>query len=143
MLLISVERAENPELPTLSNVPDEIQRIQRIAEMSSLSVSTEGTAEPATTMQVAASLKNVHLVHVACHGIQDPLKPLESAFYLGDGSLSVQQLMQLNLKRAMFAFLSACETAKGDQKQPDQLIRLAAAMLFVGFKSVVATMWYV
>jgi CHAT domain-containing protein len=49
--------------------------------------------------------------------------------------------MKLDLKDAVFAFLSACETAKGDTEQPDQAIHLAAAMLFVGFKSIVATMW--
>jgi CHAT domain-containing protein len=37
--------------------------------------------------------------------------------------------------------MSACETAKGDQKQPDQVVHLAAAMLFAGFQSVVGTMW--
>jgi CHAT domain-containing protein len=50
-------------------------------------------------------------------------------------------LMQLKLPKALFAFLSACETAQGDREQPDQAIHLAAAMLFTGFRSVVATMW--
>jgi hypothetical protein len=30
-----------------------------------------------------------------------------------------------------------------EQSQPDQAIHLAAAMLFAGFKSVIATMWLV
>jgi CHAT domain-containing protein len=50
--------------------------------------------------------------------------------------------MKLNLERPLLAFLSACETATGDIRQPDQTIHLAAAMLFAGFQSVVATMWY-
>jgi CHAT domain-containing protein len=41
----------------------------------------------------------------------------------------------------MFAFLSACETAKGDRSQPDQAVHLAASLLFCGFRSVIATMW--
>jgi CHAT domain-containing protein len=49
--------------------------------------------------------------------------------------------MKLDLKHAQLAFLSACETAKGDREQPDQAIHLAATMLFVGFKSVIGTMW--
>jgi CHAT domain-containing protein len=49
--------------------------------------------------------------------------------------------MDLDLKDAFLAFLSACETAKGDKEQPDQTVDLAAAMLFVGFRSVIATMW--
>jgi hypothetical protein len=51
--------------------------------------------------------------------------------------------MQLKLDDTFLAFLSACATAKGDKDQPDQVMHLAAAMLFSGFKSVVATMWYV
>jgi CHAT domain-containing protein len=49
--------------------------------------------------------------------------------------------MEFELDRPWFAYLSACETAKGDAKQPDQVMHLAAAMLFAGFKHVVATMW--
>jgi CHAT domain-containing protein len=49
--------------------------------------------------------------------------------------------MSLNLPNAFLAILSACETAKGDASQPDQSVHLAAAMLYIGFKSVVGTMW--
>jgi CHAT domain-containing protein len=63
------------------------------------------------------------------------------AFCLSDGNLTVSRLMELDLKDAYFAFLSDCETAKGDEKQPDQIIHIAAAMLFVGFRSIVGTMW--
>jgi CHAT domain-containing protein len=61
--------------------------------------------------------------------------------YLSNGTLTVSKLMGLDLNQAWFAYLSACETAKGDAKQPDQGVHLATAMLFAGFKSVVATMW--
>jgi CHAT domain-containing protein len=98
---------------------------------------TVSTPETATT-----ALPSATLVHIACHGLQNPRQPLNSAFYLSDSSmLSVSDLMDLDLKDAYLAFLSACETAKGDSDQPDQAIHLAATMLFVGFKSVVATMW--
>lgn len=53
----------------------------------------------------------------------------------------VSELMNFDLKNALFAYLSACETAKGDSERPDQAVHLAAAMLFVGFRSIVATMW--
>lgn len=64
-------------------------------------------------------------------------------FVMRDQMLTVSQLMAINLPDAFMAFLSACETAKGDRHQPDQAIHLAATMLFVGFKSVVGTMWSV
>jgi CHAT domain-containing protein len=80
-------------------------------------------------------------VHIACHGSQDSGDPLKSAFHLSNDNISVSDLMQLNLAGAYLAFLSACETAKGDHDQPDQAVHLAATMLFIGFKSIVATMW--
>lgn len=51
--------------------------------------------------------------------------------------------MELDLSKAFLAVLSACETAKGDSTQPDQAVHLAAAMLFTGFSSVIATLWRV
>lgn len=56
-----------------------------------------------------------------------------------DGMLTVARLMQLHLPRASFAFLSACETAKGDRAHLDQTLHLAAAVMFAGFRSVVGT----
>jgi CHAT domain-containing protein len=90
---------------------------------------------------ITDALQNANLVHLACHGTQNAKDALSSGFHLFDGTLTVSHLMNLDLKNAFFAFLSACETAKGDEMQPDQTVHLAAAMLFVGFRSVVATMW--
>jgi CHAT domain-containing protein len=60
-----------------------------------------------------------------------------------DELLTVSDLMSLNLPNAFLAILSACETAKGDASQPDQSVHLAATTLYMGFKSVVGTMWFV
>jgi tetratricopeptide (TPR) repeat protein len=92
---------------------------------------------------VLEKLELVNMVHFACHGQQHPADPLESGFKLRDGALTVSALMRLKLPHAQFAFLSACETAQGDKNQPDQMIHLAAAMLFTGFNSVIGTMWSV
>jgi CHAT domain-containing protein len=83
-----------------------------------------------------------HVLHMACHGVHDA-NPLKSAFMLGDGELSIEDIIQLNLPHAFLAFLSACQTAKGDRNAPDQAVHLAASMLFCGFRSVVGTMWFV
>jgi CHAT domain-containing protein len=86
-------------------------------------------------------LPNAHIFHLACHGIQHPNDPLQSHFALHDGSLSISALTKLDLKNAVFALLSACETAQGDKNQPDQAVHLAASLLFCGFRSVIATLW--
>lgn len=97
--------------------------------------------DDATSSEVLSKLPSAAILHLACHGEQDMKNPLESGFLLRDKRLTVAQLMALNMPSAFLAFLSACETAKGDANQPDQAIHLAATMLYVGFKSVVGTMW--
>jgi CHAT domain-containing protein len=94
----------------------------------------------ASVSSVLDGVSTAHVLHLACHGHQD-VNPLDSHFALNDEPLTISSLMRLNLPHAVFAFLSACETAKGDKDQPDQAVHLAASMLFCGFKSVVATMW--
>ena len=39
------------------------------------------------------------------------------------------------------AFLSACQTAMGDENLSDEAIHIAAGMLFAGYSRVVGTMW--
>jgi CHAT domain-containing protein len=55
------------------------------------------------------------MLHLACHGHQDPENALNSGFVMSDEMLTIERLMQVPLPRAFMAFLSACETAKGDE----------------------------
>jgi CHAT domain-containing protein len=139
LLIIAADSAGDSGLPRLWNVQEESQHIASISR--SINLSIDISSPSATIDQVTQSFELAHLVHIACHGIQDTKQPLDSAFYLSDKRLTVDRLMRLNLKDTLLAFLSACETAKGDSHQPDQTIHLASAMLFMGFKSVIATMW--
>jgi CHAT domain-containing protein len=118
-----------------------MNRVVSIAKRAGLSIDENCLQHSATLAYANSSFKSSALAHIACHGIQNDIDALSSGFCLQDEHLTVSRLMELDLKNAFFAFLSACETAKGDPKQPDQTVHLAAAMLFVGFRSVVATMW--
>ena len=80
-------------------------------------------------------------IHLACHGSQDLQDPTQSAFALYDGPLTLSTLMGTVADNAELAFLSACQTAAGDEKIPEESAHLAAGMLAGGFKGVVATMW--
>ena len=80
-------------------------------------------------------------VHLACHGSQNPKDVMKSAFALYDGPLTLADLMSTVSDNGELAFLSACQTAVGDAKKPEESAHLAAGMLAVGFKGVVATMW--
>jgi CHAT domain-containing protein len=141
LALITAAKAHDSSLPTLRNVRREMDDIISITKKARISVNEDRLQHSATLTYTASSLRSSSLAHIACHGIQHPTDALSSGFCLQDGNLTVSQLIELDLKHVFFAFLSACETAKGDARHPDQTIHLAAATLFVGFRSVVATMW--
>lgn len=145
VLLVAVSRPF--EGATLESVMDEADVVSRIVPSRNLIglgtdvQSTAGQNNDATVGRVIQQLPEASILHMSCHGLQDMEDPLESGFLMRDRKLTVAQLMNLNLPSAFFAFLGACDTAKGDAKQPDQVIHLAATMLYAGFKTVVGTMW--
>ncbi|KAF5328027.1 hypothetical protein D9758_018771 [Tetrapyrgos nigripes] len=98
------------------------------------------TRDKAIVDTVKSEMSKYEIIHLACHGIQDP-NPLDSAFVLYDGRLKLHDLMGLSLESAELAFLSACQTAAGDENLPEEAVHLAAGMLAVGYPSVIATMW--
>jgi CHAT domain-containing protein len=126
----------------IPGVDEEIALVAAVAK-SRTTVAIHQQAESTTVSGTSMMMQKANIVHLACHGIQDGSDATQSGFCLGDGRLTISNLMKLELDNAFLAFLSACETAKGDKEQPDQAMHLAAAMLFSGFKSVIATMWYV
>ena len=97
----------------------------------------------AESMALQGELKDTFILHLASHGVQMKGDPLRSGFLMADKMLTVEDLMKLSLPNAFLAILSACQTARGDARQKDQGVHLAATMQFTGFKSVIATMWYV
>ena len=82
-------------------------------------------------------------VHFACHGLPNEQEPFKSAFALHDGHFSIQRIIGCDSKNPEFAYLSACHTTVGYEDSPDEVIYLASAMQFVGFRSVIGTMWAV
>jgi CHAT domain-containing protein len=137
VLLVTASHA--PDLPPLPNAQEEARLIQNLLP----SCAHASLQQTSGLQETISSLSTASILHLACHGRQDRLNPLQSGFHLADGKLTIARIMEQNNPDALFAFLSACETAKGDDARPDQLIHLANAMIFAGFKSVIATMWYV
>jgi tetratricopeptide (TPR) repeat protein len=141
MLLVGEDCAQNPGLSKLWNVRKELTCIETLVTTKQFGNTVETITKEATVERVTERIKSASFVHLACHGLQHRTNALESGFYLNDDKLTISRLMELQLDHPWFAYLSACETAKGDAEQPDQVMHLAAAMLFAGFKHVVATMW--
>ena len=99
--------------------------------------------EESCISRVVEELGKNEWVHLACHGLPDRKQPFESAFALHDGHFTIQRIIGCDLKNPEFAYLSACHTTVGDEESPDEAIHLASAMQFVGFRSVIGTMWAV
>ena len=68
-------------------------------------------------------------------------EPLKSGVYLYDGHLELLEIMQQQISNPDLAFLSACQTSKGDFELSEEIVHLAAGMLAVGYHGVVSTMW--
>jgi CHAT domain-containing protein len=123
---VAAEHATTPQLAALASVQAEMSVIIEIADRAGVQYAVPSRIVSTPEMATAA-LQSATLVHIASHGLQDVL--------------SMSDLMKLHLWNAFIAFLSACDTAKGNRDQPDQAIHLASKMLFIGFRSIVATMW--
>jgi CHAT domain-containing protein len=141
ILAVGEDARTLPRLQRLWFVEREVMTVEEMAKASKHECSVETIAAHATVEGITDRIQTAHFVHLACHGTQDQTNALDSGFHLSNGQLTISKLMDLNLDKAWFAYLSACETAKSDAKQPEQAVHIAAAMLHAGFKSVVATMW--
>ncbi|KIK35601.1 hypothetical protein CY34DRAFT_812029 [Suillus luteus UH-Slu-Lm8-n1] len=122
-------------------VDSELQLVHELIPATANRTIVSGDA--ATRAGALESLEENTWVHLACHGKQDPAQPYYSHFVMRDEHLTLLDIMERDIPRAEFAFLSACHTAVGDEKTPDEVIHLAAGLQFSGFKSVVGTLWEV
>lgn len=143
LLLAGVSGAHNwTPLPYARTEIDSIRAVVPPRNILDVSLG-EDTSRFDNIPDVLKNLPDAAVLHLACHGYHDPASPLDSGFVMQDGMLTIEKLMSLNLPNAFLAFLSACETARSNKKQPDQAVNLASTMLFAGFKSVIGTMWCV
>ncbi|OCB86660.1 hypothetical protein A7U60_g6343 [Sanghuangporus baumii] len=120
------------KLPSANRERHSISRIRRIDKLH-----LDERASPDTAIK---ALRKVEWVHFVCHGILAE-DPFESSLKLPGGNLTLLDIARAHLPNAEFAFLSACHTAEqGPTSALDESLSLAAAMQFIGFRSVVGTM---
>ncbi|KAG8883743.1 hypothetical protein FRB98_002841 [Tulasnella sp. 332] len=115
---------------------------QEVAEVKKAGRSvTVLEGEKATRENVLERLHDHCWAHFACHGHHDEEHAFDSHFSLTGGKLSLLDIIRSGLPNAELAFLSACHSAAGDPRTPDETMHLAAGMLFAGFGGVVGTLW--
>ncbi|CCO32126.1 hypothetical protein BN14_06179 [Rhizoctonia solani AG-1 IB] len=121
-----------------------------VKELEDIKARTQGRAgyleltdNQATAAAVLDAMEKSDWVHMACHAHQNVTDPTKSGFFLHGGTLDLATITQRSFRNKGLAFLSACQTAKGDEKLPDEAIHLASGMLMAGYSSVIGTMWSV
>jgi CHAT domain len=92
----------------------------------------------ATVQASLAALESAALAHLACHGHFRSDSPLFSALELADGPLDVYQLQRLR-RAPELVVLSACDLAISGVHSGDELLGLAAALLGLGTRTIVAS----
>jgi CHAT domain-containing protein/tetratricopeptide (TPR) repeat protein len=138
---IAVGQAKAAGESDLLSVGAELDNIGR--RVDGLATFTRIDGEESCISRVVEELGKNEWIHLACHGLPNRKQPFESAFALRDGHFTIQRIIGCDLKNPEFAYLSACHTTVGDEESPDEVIHLASAMQFVGFRSVIGTMWAV
>ena len=138
--LVLISQPNTPGLPPIPSTQKETHNIKTLMDTSGVDTLLLGDAE-ATTEKVKTEMKAHNWVHFACHGIQDMVEPLKSGVHLHDGRLELLEIMQQQMPNPDLAFLSACQTSKGDLKLSEEVVHLAAGMLAAGYHGVVSTMW--
>jgi len=136
--LLAVSQAEALGLSHLSGTEKELNIIKDHASKHGMLVLEDAEA---TVPEVLSGMERCSWVHLACHGVQDLGEPTKSGLLLHKGRLTLSEIIKTSLPVADFAFLSACQTASGDDSSPDEAIHLAAGMLSAGYRRVIATMW--
>ncbi|MFF7444926.1 MULTISPECIES: CHAT domain-containing protein [unclassified Streptomyces] len=127
-----------PETPGQAPLPGAL----REAELAHRAVGgTLLSGAPAHADAVRSALAGHAWVHFACHGVQDPQHPSQGRLLLSEGTLSVLDMARLHLPEAEFAYLSACETAVGGARLPDEALHLAGSLQLAGFSQVIGTLW--
>jgi CHAT domain-containing protein len=142
LCLLAVRQPPSDGLIRLPGVATELEHIRTVIRNSPSARTTLLESSVGTVEEVLALMKEADWVHFACHGIQDSARPTESGLCLADGRrLKISDIIALSRPHGGLAFLSACETAMGDEGLSDEAIHIAAGMLFAGYAGVVGTMW--
>ncbi|KIM26702.1 hypothetical protein M408DRAFT_312371 [Serendipita vermifera MAFF 305830] len=130
-----------PSTPGQNPLPQTTVEVEHIQEAASSMRVQSLTGDEATTARVLKSMKESNWIHLACHGLQYRGDSLKSGFLLHDKTLELSDLIKEPFVKSDFAFLSACQTATGDENIAEESVHLAAGMLFSGCKGVIGTMW--
>jgi CHAT domain-containing protein/tetratricopeptide (TPR) repeat protein len=128
------------DLPCASFEGEKIAQLYNIPEDRRLKGRTQATVS--NYRQLA---KQVQVLHSSHHAGSRLDNPLESKLYLGNGNITLGQLMTpgWRLPNLSDVFLSCCETSLGLTQITDDVLTLSSGFLCAGARNVVSTLWSV
>ncbi|CAE6426107.1 unnamed protein product [Rhizoctonia solani] len=139
--ILAIGQAMTPGRSPLPGTATELEHVRAHADKK---VEYSQLIDDQATVATALDAMDQHdWVHLACHAHQNVQDPTKSGFFLHDGTLDLASINRRSFSSKGLAFLSACQTATGDEKLPDEAIHLASGMLMAGYSSVIGTMWSV
>ncbi|CAE7075320.1 unnamed protein product [Rhizoctonia solani] len=139
--ILAIGQADTPGRRPLPGTEKEIEYIRNHTESNAKY--SQLLSHQATVSAVLDGMEQHDWVHLACHAHQNVMDPTKSGFFLHDGTLDLAAINRRSFKGKGLAFLSACQTATGDEKLADEAVHLASGMLMAGYTSVIGTMWSV
>lgn len=137
--MLIVAQPRTPRQPPLPGVLRDVETLVRLFPDDHRTLLRDDDASRAAVLR---ALGEHRWVHFACHGTQDLATPVDGRLVLWDGTLSVADLGSRGFN-GEFAGLAACKTATGGVHAPDEVVTLASALFYRGYRHVVATLWSV
>jgi CHAT domain-containing protein len=130
-----------PSAPGVASIPNTNQELECIERRLGGREHVVLNGHKGTKSRVMKAMLSSNWVHLACHGTQRQDEPTKSGLILEDGHLTLEEIIKLDLPKAEFAFLSACQTMTGEETLSDEAVHIAGGMMLAGYRGVMATMW--
>ncbi len=137
LLVVGVSEVEGAE--PLSSVATEVDMLRQLLPPDRIEV-LEGPA--ASRQAITATMRDRAFAHFSCHGSQDLDSPSQACVLAYDGPITLAELASGHSGGELVT-LSACMTATGGVAAADEVVSLAAALRYTGWRQVVATLWWV
>ncbi|MEQ9624481.1 CHAT domain-containing protein [Coleofasciculus chthonoplastes] len=146
------QRPPIPNQPTMGIVEDATEDLffsryecETLAQSYSVSADKRLQGRKATVTEYKTLASQVQILHSSHHATSNPTQPLNSYLVLGDGSLTLSQLISPGWRMPNLSdvFACCCEVNFSVNKVTDDLLSLATGFLCAGARSVVSTQWSV